>query len=170
MARQLAEAAMSRELDKADPVSWAFHHSVVICYCRPFTGNAQVGKLGVKWERFDDPRLQANHRGLMLQRDEVVAHADLRWRPLMLVGPNTRLPSGVIAVRPMLMGARPVLAPVAYAAVRELCSDLLPRITTAFEELFLALYPNGFHGPSEQLLATESAPDGRGISISVDRG
>lgn len=169
MTRQLAEAAMSRDLDKNDPGSWAFHHSVVICYCRPFTGNASVGKLGAKWEHFDDPRLEANHRALMIQRDEVVAHADLLWRPLMLVAPNTRLPSGLIAVNPMMMGVRPVLDPVAYPAVRDLCLDLLPRLTEAFEKCFLTLWPGGFTGPSEQLLPTEPAPDGRGITISVDR-
>ena len=64
----------------------------------------------------------------------------------------------------------PILEPVAYAAVRELCSELLPRLTTAFDELFLTLYPRGFQGASEQLLLTEPPPGGRGISISVERG
>jgi len=170
MARQLAESAMSRDLEKDEPESWAFHHAVVICYCRPFIGNKAIGRLSGKWEHFGDARLDANHHALTLQRDEVVAHTDLRWRPMMLVPPNTRLPNGVISVKSMLMGARPVLEPTAYRAVHELCLNLLPRLTEAFDELFLKLYPNGLQGPAEPLLPTTPEPEGRGITISVSRG
>lgn len=159
---------MSMTLGKEDPISWALHHAVVVCYGRPFKSNESLGRLGAKWERFGDSRLEANHRAILIQRDEVIAHAELRWRPLMLVGPNTRLPSGVIAVDPMLMGVRPVLDPKAYQAVHELCLDLLPRLAAAFEDDFRALYPEGFNGPSVPLLLTEPAPDGRGITISVN--
>ena len=44
------------------------------------------------------------------------------------------------------------------------------RLLLAFEKCFLTLWPGGFIGPSEQLLPTEPALDGRGITISVDRG
>jgi hypothetical protein len=167
LAREMCEAAMSMELDKADPVSWAFHHAVVVSYGRPFTKNRPLGALGAKWQRFADPRLEAIHRSVMIQRDEVIAHADLRWRPVVLVGPNTQLPSGVIAVKPMIMGARPIYEAVAYPAVNEVCLDLVPRLTQAFDEQFHELYPAGFNGPSVQLLPTEPAPDGDGLTISI---
>ena len=167
MARQMCETARSMELDKRDPMTWAFHHAVVVCYSRPFKSNRSLGALGAKWERFDTPRLEANHRAVMIQRDEVIAHAELQWRPLVLAAPNTRLPSGVITVNPMIVGARPILDPIAYPAVHELCLDILPRLTEAFNNEFLALYPDGFRGRSVQLLPTERAPDGRGITISI---
>jgi hypothetical protein len=161
----MCETAMSTELSKHDPVSWAFHQAVVVSYARPFTSNRSVGALGAKWEKFSDPHLQETHRLVIQQRDEVVAHAELRWRPLVLVDRNTRLPSGVITANPAIVGLRPWLEPVSYAAVHRLCLDLLPRLTAAFNQEFLALYPGGFNGPPVQLLPTESG--GPGITIST---
>lgn len=164
MARQMAEAANAMRLTKHDPTAWAFHYGVVVTYARPFKSNQSVGALEAKWSRFDDPALEANHRHLLTQRDEIVAHAELRWRPLVLTPPGTRLPNKVITVRPAIIGLRAILDPVSYPLVVQLCSDLLPRLNRAFDDLYLAMFPNGVQKPTHLLRTPEGEP---GVHLSL---
>jgi hypothetical protein len=165
MARQLAEAAVAAKPSKHDPTTWAFHYAVVVTYGRPFKSNQSVGALEAKWNRFDDPLLQASHRHFLTQRDEVVAHSELRWRPLAIAPRGTRLPNNIITVQQSIVGARLILDPVSYPRVLELSEDLLPRLNGAFSELFQRLFPDGVQ-TAVQLLPTPDNEPGMHIRVS----
>ena len=151
-AQRLCEKALTLDLASNEPTSWAFHNAVVVTYARPFVSNDSVGALSSKWQRFDDPHLQLNHDLVMQQRDQVVGHSEAHWRPVVISGPGMQLQSGLVTAHSGLYELHPVLAPISYEAVLLLCADLFPRLNAAFDELFLKIFPGGYHGPPITLL------------------
>lgn len=164
---RLCERALTLELVSNEPTSWAFHNAVVVTYARPFVSNDSVGALGGKWRHFDDPHLQLNHDLVMQQRDEVVGHSEAHWRPIVVSGPGMQLPSGIITANSGLYEVHPVLAPISYEAVLMLCADLNPRLNAAFDEMFLKVFPGGYHGPPITLLPGPRE-DEPGIRVAVN--
>lgn len=149
---QLCDAAIQSQLVDNTPLYWAFHNAVVVSYARPFSENYGIGALSTKWHTFSCDRLQVHHRLILDLRDEVVAHADLRRRPIHLVGRGTLLPDGHVTEAPMVAVARVGLNTDSYEAVRELCLDLLPRLNAAFDSAFLHLFPDGYDAAPLELV------------------
>jgi hypothetical protein len=50
--------------------------SICVMYTRPFTDNAGVGMISMKFARYDDARLQKTHDMLWRSRKEFYAHSD----------------------------------------------------------------------------------------------
>jgi hypothetical protein len=164
LARRLSEAALAADLDKREPAATAYFYAVVVTYGRPFKNNESVGALERSWNKFADPQLQVHHEHFLTQRDQAVAHSELRWHPLVLAPAGTRLPNKVIAARPKLVGARIILDPGSYVYVVELCADLVPRLTEAFDELFVSVFPDGIQKPIHLLRTPEGEP---GVHINL---
>ena len=142
----MCELALSLpdRLDKNDLMARVFHSAVVVTYGRPFTRSKGIGKLEDDWTTFlDDAHLQDTHMRVMDQRNQVAAHADLKWRPLYLVPAGTHMPSGLVMTEPKITSVQPILEPVSFEAIRLLCLHLLPRLNVAFDTLFREVFPHG---------------------------
>jgi len=155
-ALSLCDYALADPPIEDEPRYWALHEAVVITYGRPFTSNKPVGALAAKWHRFGDPRLDFNHKRILDLRNEVVAHAELKHRRIHVVPKGTLIgDTGAIAPERLITVLRVGLGVGSYAAVRELCADLLPRLNDAITEAFAALYGNGQPDRPLELIPTE---------------
>jgi len=149
---RLCDGATAAGLVDNDPVYWAFHNAVVVCYGRPFTSNEDVGALSEKWRKFSNERLQVAHDQILNLRDKVVAHADLVYRPIHVLAKGTELPNGVVTETMMITVGKIGLSIESYLAIRELAMDLLPRLNEAINEQCEVLFPHGYDGPPLQLV------------------
>ncbi len=152
---RLCEFGFSAAPAPNDNLYWALSNAIVITYGRPFTDNEGLGPLGGKWERFSEDRLNELHKLTMDHRDEAVAHADLRHRTVRIHPQGSVMPNGLLGERMTITVERAGLGAGMYAAVRELCADLHPRLSEAINTELRQLYGD-YAGPSFELLPLDA--------------
>lgn len=168
----ITEKALSTPggLDKHDLMSRVFQVAAVVTYARPFTRSDGIGRLEGEWTEFlGDVDLQRTHEKVMEQRHQVMAHADLKWRPLFLTPAGTTGPEGLTLTEPKIMSLKPSLEPVSYEAIRLLCLHLFPRLCTAFDALYLEIFPSGVGNEPVRLLPAAPGEEDW-IRVEITRG
>ena len=161
--------SMSDRMAKNDVMSWVFQVAAVVTYGRPFTKNEGIGKLKGEWTTFlGDEHLQDAHKKVMNQRHEVAAHVDLKWRPLFIAPAGTVTPTGIVLTEPKIISFQPNLEPVSYEALRLLCLHLLPRLDSAFNELWRNVFPDGPGNLPIRLLPPAKG-EGEWINVEITR-
>lgn len=167
-AHRLCDYAETVELIKGHPLSLALQEAVIVSYARPFLHSRLSGKLAKRWSRFDDPHLQEMHQRVIKLRNSIVAHADQSYRRVSFYGAQVRLPNGIVVTEPKVGVDRAWLEPSSYRAIRNLCLDLEPRLTAAFNEAFLDWVPGGMlPGSSFQLALPPPPPKGAKMEANL---
>jgi hypothetical protein len=123
--------------------------AIVVSYARPFSQNRPLGPLPEQWGRFDDPARQKLHNEILEARNRLVAHSDLSERAVWVVPAGVELPNGTKRDHPTIVVRTPALRSDRVNAIRDLCLDLLGRLSEEIDELRGRTFPDASLGDDE---------------------
>ncbi|MCI0329455.1 MAG: hypothetical protein L0196_00670 [candidate division Zixibacteria bacterium] len=124
-----------------DPLYLPLLNAIIVCYSRPFTNNKPLGSLPRKWHKFGGQKHRTIHGTLLTFRHKIIAHSDLKYRPVFIYPPGT-LPSiaGAITAGLKITVVDKRLPLYFFPEILKMCLNLVNRLDIEIQKQVQSLF------------------------------